>query len=466
MVNIYDRNSDRLHTTDERGNRVYIHPDDIGGVWRTRRTIVYFFLMLLFVIAPWIKINGQPLILFNLIERKFALFGMVFWGHDVPLLIFLLLGFIFSFGIITSLYGRIWCGWMCPQTVFIDRVFRPIERLVEGSGRARMKLDAQPWNFEKLWKRTLKWFLYICASFVITHTFLSYFIGAYSLQDYIFNRPTEHWAAFISMLVLNGIFLFDFAWFREQFCIIMCPYGRIQSVMMDSNSLVVAYDEKRGEPRKNPALVRAKQPLGDCVNCYQCVRVCPTGIDIRNGVQLECIACSACIDACDNIMTKLKRPTGLISYTTENQLAGQNLKKFNLRTAIYSIILTFVVVLAGFQVNKTTNLRVLFLKAGKEPFKIVKFQEQEKILNHFKVEFFYNGEKPREIYFDSSLKDVELITPQTPYHVKPGRKRVTHLFLRFSKEILKNGQKSIELKVLDKSKSEILRKEVYLVGPF
>lgn len=471
MSNIYDRHEERLHTTDEHGNRVYVHPDDIGGFWRTRRNIVYTILMLLFVFAPWVKINGNPLILINLVERKFALFGMVFWGHDTPLLIFVLLGFIFLLGIITSLYGRLWCGWACPQTVFIDRIFRPIERMIEGKGIKRMRLDKQAWDFEKIWKRSLKWFLYVIASTIITHTFLSYFIGAYNLKDYILHSPLEHWPAFVAMLILNLIFLFDFAWFREQFCIIMCPYGRIQSVMMDPNSLVVGYDYNRGEPRKSPELKKSGQQQGDCVNCYQCVKVCPTGIDIRRGVQLECIACTACIDACDSIMTKLKKPKGLIRYTTENNLEGQETKILGPRTLIYALILLVVSTLAFFQIDKSTDVRALVLKAGKEPYKTLTINGTEKILNHFKVEFFYNGSEAKEVYFKVLPEDsgIELVTPNIPFKVKQGRKRTTHLFLKFKKDVLTEGSKQIKLIVSESQdglKGKLLEKELYLVGPY
>lgn len=468
-MNPYDRHNERLHTTDENGHRVYVHPDDIGGIWRKRRDYVYTFLLLIFILAPWIKINGEPLILFNLLERKFVFFGNIFWGHDTPLLIFFLLGFIFLFGIITAVYGRLWCGWACPQTIFIDRIFRPIEKMVEGKGSKRLKLDKQRWDFEKVWKRSLKWLLYLLASLLVTHTFISYFVGAYNLKNYILNDPTEHMSAFISMLVLNTIFLFDFAWFREQFCIIMCPYGRIQSVMMDSNSLVVAYHESRGEPRK-PGAKKENSFQGDCVNCFQCVRVCPTGIDIRNGMQMECIACTACIDACDSIMKRLKRPTGLISYSTENKLLGIKDNKKSPRLFGYLVILTIVGVVGFFQVKKTNDVRVLFLKSGKQPYKIVRTLDEEKILNHFKIEFFYNGTENKNIYFDlpNNEKGIELVTPSKPFKLKRGRKRITHLFVRFPSKILIEGTRKVSIRVYENKnqKNEIASKEIFLVGPY
>lgn len=461
----FDRHEERLHTTDEHGHRVFIFPDEIKGVWKKRRTIVYWFLVLLFLGLPWIKVQGEQAVLINIAERKFAFFGKVFWGHDAPLLIFVLLGFIVLMGILTSLYGRVWCGWACPQTVFIDTIFRRIEEFVEGSARRREKLAKASMSIEKLTKKTMKWILFFVASTILTHSFLAYFVGAYELHNIVTSSPTENGGKFLAMFILNMIILFDFAWFREQFCIIMCPYGRIQSVMMDSSSLVVGYDYNRGEPRKNKDVSKYEQ--GDCVNCYQCVKVCPTGIDIRRGIQLECIACTACIDACDNIMDRLKKPPGLIRYTTEDELEKKPLKKLRIRTFVYVVIFLSIIGVGGYQFDRTNSVRVLFLKMGNTPFRMVKVSGEEKVLNHFKVEFFYEGKENVEVFFDHDAKvNLELVTPQTPYIVKHARKSITHLFVRFKKDVLINGSLKINLILKDNTGDEIKSQEVTLVGPF
>ena len=296
----------RLATTDENGNRVYIHPEDIKGKWKSRRDIFYWFLIFVYLFLPWIYVEKKQWILLNLPKREFHLFGNVFYGHDGPLLLFVILGFVILMAFITSIWGRVWCGWACPQTVFIDAIFRRIEKIVEGNSRKRKALEQAPWSLSKVLKRTLKWILFILVSLHIVHSFLGYFVGTHDLIEITLSSPEKNWTLFITMLTMTGIILFDFGWFKEQFCIIACPYGRFQSVVMDDASMIVAYDKKRGEPRRSKYI--SKESEGNCINCNHCVKACPTGIDIRQGTQMECIACTMCIDACDTIMTKVNKP--------------------------------------------------------------------------------------------------------------------------------------------------------------
>ena len=251
----------RLATTDENGNRVYIHPEDIKGKWKSRRDIFYWFLIFVYLFLPWIYVEKKQWILLNLPKREFHLFGNVFYGHDGPLLLFVILGFVILMAFITSIWGRVWCGWACPQTVFIDAIFRRIEKIVEGNSRKRKALEQAPWSLSKVLKRTLKWILFILVSLHIVHSFLGYFVGTHDLIEITLSSPEKNWTLFITMLTMTGIILFDFGWFKEQFCIIACPYGRFQSVVMDDASMIVAYDKKRGEPRRSKYISKESEGL-------------------------------------------------------------------------------------------------------------------------------------------------------------------------------------------------------------
>lgn len=466
MDRLYSDVDSRLQTTDAHGNRVYVHPEDLDGKWKRRRLAVYWFLIGIYMILPWINVSGKQSILLNIPGREFTFFGHTFFGHDVPNLIFVFLGFVFLIAIITSLLGRVWCGWACPQTVFLDSIFRKIEVFVEGRSRQRYALAAEPWNLKKLSKKSLKWGLFTLVSLHIVHSFLGYFVGARHLFWVTTQNPAENWTLFIIMLVLTGIVLFDFGWFREQFCIIMCPYGRLQSLLMDGDSLAVAYDEKRGEPRKHAGLPKEEQ--GDCVDCHQCVKVCPTGIDIRRGLQLECIACTACIDACDSIMEKLHKPSGLIRYTSENALAGKATPILRPRTIIYSLLLIAVIGVSIFSLSSMGDVKTVVLRGGQDLFKV---KSDGLILNHYEVEFSYNGKDIKDVYIylePADASKIKLITPQTPYKVKAGRRRSAQVFLQFDRSILNEGAYKTVVHFSESSelKNPFYSKELTLVGPF
>ena len=466
-----DFQESRLATTDINGNRIYVHPEDISGKWKTRRTIFYWFLILLYLVLPWIHVNGKQWVLLDLERRKFTIFGHMFYGHDGPLLFFLVLGFVILMAFLTSLWGRVWCGWACPQTVFIDTLYRQIERFIEGKSRQRRDLDRQKMNLTKFFKRVLKWFLFILVSLHIVHSFLGYFVGTRNLFYITLQSPSENWTLFVTMLVMTGIILFDFGWFREQFCIIACPYGRFQSVAMDDNSTIVAYDYNRGEPRREKSIPKSEE--GDCINCNHCVKACPTGIDIRNGTQMECIACTMCIDACDNIMTKIKKPTGLIRYTTENELKGIAKPRFQIRNAVYLIIMTFVVFGLVFSLNKRAELKTQFLRTSKTPYQEILLKSGTKeIVNHYRLKVFQAGEQkvPLLVKVDQSLeKDLTKIKITMPYEYIDTKNDhfQTPIFFNFPQEILKDGKRKIKIKFINKTNNQIIQtNEVKLVGPF
>lgn len=458
----------RLKTTDEKGNRVYLFPEDITGFWKTRRRAFYYFLIFLYLFLPWIYIDGKQWVLLDIPKRTFRIFGFEFFGHDGPLLFFLLAGFILTIAFITSIWGRVWCGWACPQTVFIDAIYRNIEKLVEGKARARKALAAGPWTFEKVWKRALKWLLYILVSLHIVHSFLGYFVGTHKLFWITMTTPTEHWALFLTMLVMTGIILLDFGWFREQFCIIACPYGRFQSVAMDDNSMIVAYDSKRGEPRRAKGLPKDQE--GSCIDCNRCVKACPTGIDIREGTQLECIACTMCIDACDEIMVKLKQPTGLIRYTTENELKGVKKPKIQARSVIYLLLLSALATGLYFSLSLRQQLQVQIFKSSKEAaYQEIKLKDGNKrYINHFRLKAFIASvdDTKYKIELKENNLGLKLTVPEEEFVLRSQNYEVP-VFIEFDKSILTKGQRfvSILVKNIDTDKI-IIEKEVRLVGPF
>ncbi len=253
----------------------------------------------------------------------------------------------------TAAFGRIFCGWICPQTIFMEMVFRRIEYWIDGDRGAQIRLDKQAWNADKIKKRVLKWFIFFVISFLIANIFLAYLIGSDRLIQYVLEGPLAHISTLISLLIFTGVFYFIFAWFREQVCIIACPYGRLQGVLLDNKSIVVAYDHKRGEKEVGRAKFKKNEDReasgkGDCIDCFQCVHVCPTGIDIRNGTQLECVNCTACIDACDSIMEAVNLPKGLIRYASEENIEKKAPFKFTPRLKGYTAVLVILIgVLTG-----------------------------------------------------------------------------------------------------------------------
>ena len=459
----------RLSTTDDTGKRIYLHQKDVKGFFRTRRTIFYWFLIIIYLIIPWIEFENNPLIYLDLPTRQFIFFGNVFFGHDAPYLFFIFIAFALVIGLVTAIWGRIWCGWACPQTVFIDAIYRKIELLIEGDHRLREKLENANWNFEKIIKRTVKWFLYILVSLVLSNTFLAYFTGAEKLLKMMMSSPTENWISFLVMLTTFLIFLFNFAWFREQFCIIACPYGRFQSVFMDEHSLSVSYDHKRGEPRRGVD----QEKEGDCVNCFECVKVCPTGIDIRRGTQLECIACTACIDACDRIMERVKRPQGLIRYESEIIFEGKEVQHLRLRTILYSLLLFLVLISFIISLNNRNDISAVFIRS-RMPYQDIIINSKRFIINHFRVAITNQSDFAQKIWFSSDLykntKQMEFITPIIPFELNPLAKKEAILFIKFPFDILELGTANINVliktgDVEDNSKVQQTQ-EVKLVGPF
>jgi cytochrome c oxidase accessory protein FixG len=353
---------DKVSTIDDKGKRIWVYPKKPKGPYTKAREILAVFLLIFLFGAPFIKVNDQPLLLFDILDRKFAILGFVFWPQDFHLFVLATLSLIVFIVLFTVILGRLWCGWACPQTIFMEMVFRKIEYLIEGDARKQIALNKAPWTTKKIIKKTLKHSIFYILSFLIGNTFLAYIISVDELFKIITDPPSEHIIGLSFMILFSGVFYGVFAFFREQVCTMVCPYGRLQGVLLDPNSIVVAYDFKRGEPKKKFSRNHERKKLGDCVDCIQCVEVCPTGIDIRNGTQLECINCTACIDACNSVMIKLKWPTGLIRYSSYNGIIEGVKLRFTPRIAGYmSILLVLLIVtnifLFGRPPVETTILR-------------------------------------------------------------------------------------------------------------
>jgi cytochrome c oxidase accessory protein FixG len=350
----------RRSSLDAQGRRLTVRVGDVSGRWTRLKRWGFAVLIAIYAAAPLIRLNGAPLVFLDILQRRFYLFGGTYNAQDAYLLWPFLAGGLLLLITLTTLWGRVWCGYACPQTVFLEGVFRRLERWVEGPKHAQLALARAPWSLRKLGLRALKHSLYVLAALAVAHIFLSYFVSLEQLRHWVLGDPREHWLAFTWMAAISGALYFNFAWFREQTCLILCPYGRLQSALTDDDTLTVSYDPGRGEPRGRKGTAGA----GDCVNCFRCVDVCPTGIDIREGLQMDCVACAGCIDACDDVMLKLGRAPGLIRYESLNGLQGKDRQLLRPRLALYAGALALVAVMGG-----------VFLR-GRRPFEANLIRQQ------------------------------------------------------------------------------------------
>lgn len=395
---------DRVSTIDEKGKRAWIYAQKPTGRFYNARTWLSFGFLAVFFLMPFIKVNGHPFLLFNIIDRKFIIFGQVFWPQD-----FFLFGLAMITGIVfiivfTVVYGRIFCGWVCPQTIFMEMVFRKLEYWIEGTASQQRILNNGEWNGRKIRIKLTKWVAFYALAFLVGNTFLAYIIGVDELWSIVTSPPKEHIAGLSAMIIFSAVFFGVFTNFREQVCTVVCPYGRLQGVLLDRNSIVVAYDYVRGEPRGKIKKVIDIQ--GDCIDCNLCVKVCPTGIDIRNGTQLECTNCTACIDACDSIMDKINRPRGLVRYASEANIAENKPFQWTTRIKAYSVLLAvLLVVFSSFLITRS-DVDITIIRV---PGQLFQEQENNRISNLYSVKFI------NKTYED---KDIRLVRSDGPAEFK------------------------------------------------
>ena len=372
---------DHMSIVSSEGKRLWVYPKKPKGKFYNARTIVSYLLLAVLFITPFIKVNNHPFFLFNIIDRKFIIFGLTFGPHDFYLFVIATIAFVVFIILFTVIFGRVFCGWICPQTVLMEMVFRKIEYWIEGDAAQQRALNAAPWEFNKFVKKYSKYTIFFLISFIISNFLLAYIIGIDELQKIITDPPSEHFAGLVSMLAFTLLFYFIFAWFREQACIMVCPYGRLQGVLLDKKSIVIAYDHVRGEPRGKLKKYE-EQAIGDCVDCNLCVDVCPTGIDIRNGTQLECVNCTACIDACDNVMVKINKPKGLIKYASTEGIINRAKFKISPRIIGYSVVLVLLLAILSVLMMNRKDIDISILRT---PGMLFQEQPGNKISNLYNI---------------------------------------------------------------------------------
>ena len=451
--------TESLTTLDQFGGRRFVIPAEVEGPVRTGRNRVAGVLIFVFLALPWIKLNGVQILLLDIPGRRFAIFGKLFFAHDGPLLFFIFAAAVMTLAAATSIWGRVWCGWACPQTVFIDGVYRRIEIWIEGNYIERRRLRAGGISGTRAFKITVKWLLYLIVSSVLAHSLFALFAGSDRLFAMMQGSPHDNWTYFVTISITTAVLMFNFGWFREQFCTIMCPYGRFQSVLMDDDSLNVLYDEKRGEPRKGTEGGSAR---GACVSCNRCVEVCPAKIDIRQGVQMECIGCTACIDACNVIMKKVNQAPNLIQYQSLN---GKGVKLTNPRALTYAGVA--LLCLAGLLVQYFNHspFDITLLRAKDTPYQNL---PDGTVLNHFKVHLFNQSGRKQEFTVaadsDALNKGIKVTQVKPVNLLAPGENIEIHIFLTFPQSLLTAGQARLKLQ-FDEKLLGPTTKEVTVVGP-
>jgi len=431
---VYEQRHGTLSTLNDDGSRRWINPrPSRGPFWRRRRAVAYL-LIALFTAIPYIKVGGLPLVLLDIVHRRFTILGYTFLPTDTPLFVLLMVAIFLSVFLATSVLGRVWCGWACPQTVYLEFLYRPIERFFEGEpGRAGKPASGV--------RRALKYASFLLASLFLAHTFLAYFVGVDQLLTWVTRSPLEHPSAFLLMAGVTAAMLFDFGFFREQLCTIACPYGRFQSVMLDRGSLIVAYDRLRGEPRGKgkrvslPVISAAPAAKGDCIDCRMCVTTCPTGIDIRDGLQMECLHCTQCIDACDAVMEKVGLPTGLIRYSSQRDLDGEP-RRIRPRVVIYSILLTLIASIFTLAVFSKPPVDINLLRGRGMPFTeldngLVSNQVRIKVTNRL----MEPGTYTISLVGPPEGARVEIEGAENPFTVAPGEQATVALLIMLPRSV-------------------------------
>lgn len=453
---------DKISTVDKKtGKRLWVFAKKPFGKLYNLRSYVSWAYIVLFFATPFIEINGNPLLLLNIPEGKFSIFGVMFWPQDFFIFGLGMLTFIVFIILFTLVFGRVFCGWVCPQTIFMEMIFRKIEYVIEGDMGKQKVLDRQEWNTEKIIKKSVKHFVFFLLSFLIACTFLAYIIGVDAVQDFVFS-PSNNVPGFIALIIFTAVFYGVYAYIREIVCTNICPYGRLQGVLMDKDSIVVAYDYERGEGRGKYKKDR-DSALGDCIDCHQCVDVCPTGIDIRNGTQLECVNCTACIDACNFMMEKVGYEKGLIRYASENSIKNKLKLRVTTRIKVFSAILLLLIGIMSFTLASRKDIGATILRPSGKLFyelpnnkigNLYSLKLQNKTNEELKIELLVNDEKAA----------VRMVGDSMPVMPKESKKTYTFFVDRKVADI-KEYKKEIDIIIMANGKrSRTVRAK--FVGPF
>ena len=443
---------DSLATVDKDGKRIWLYPKKTRGAFFNKRIIATVVFLAIFIAGPFIKINGQPLLMMNIFERKFVIFGHLFLPQDFVLFGLGMITFVVFISLFTVTFGRIWCGWFCPQTVFMEMIFRPIENWLEGDYRKQKRFDEGPWNFDKVWRKTLKHVIYIVFSIFIAHITMAYLIGIEKVKELITSSPSQNWAGFIGLVVFTGLFYFVFSKLREQVCIAICPYGRLQGVLVNRDTVSVIYDNLRGEPRgrisKN-AKTEETAAKGDCVDCGLCVQVCPTGIDIRNGIQLECVNCTACIDACDDVMEKVNKPKGLIRYASVESVEKGIPYKFPVRSWAYSIVLVVLIGIEAVLLMSRSDIETTVMRV---PGQLYQRTDKGTITNLYNAQIVNKSQEEMTVSLQIDGMNGKLNVVGSENGVltlKPEAKQEVVFFVEVPEGEVKQRSTKLKLKVLE-----------------
>ncbi|MGC4128796.1 MAG: cytochrome c oxidase accessory protein CcoG [Bergeyella sp.] len=457
---------DSVGTMEQSGKRKWVYPRKPKGKYTNKRTIVAIILVALLFAVPFIKINGNPLLLLNILDRSFFIFGQPFYPQDFFILALGAIASLIFIILFTVAYGRIFCGWICPQTIFMEMIFRKIEYAIEGDRNKQMKLDRQEWNAEKIWKRGLKWTIYVIISIIITHFMFMYIVGYQEVFKIMKEGPLANPTNFLVMIFFTAAFYFVFAWFREQVCTLVCPYGRLQGVLIDQHTINVFYDFKRGENRSKWRKGEDRKAVGkgDCIDCGQCVVVCPTGIDIRNGQQLECVNCTVCIDACDEVMEKVGLPKGLIRYASEAEIENQTPFKYTARMKAYAVFLALLLGFLGFLLANRGAMEAKFIKPAGSTF----FLRENKITNTYNYTLLNKSNEDIFVTFKILEPDNGEIIYNNKDYIKVKRDKITKgtINITFPESQIKLSKQNIKIGVFDKTGKMIDSYETYFEGPF
>jgi cytochrome c oxidase accessory protein FixG len=440
------------------GSHRALHPADVRGVFTRWRRIAATALIGFYALLPWIPIGGHPAVYLDVRNLQFHFFGLTFAAQDLWLAFFLISGLGFGLFYATALLGRVWCGWACPQTIFLEHVYRRIERFLEGDAQKQRRLDREPWDLNKLLRRGTKHVIFVFVSLAITHLFLAYFISIPDVWQLMTHAPGQNWGLFVFVVIATTVLYLNFSWFREQLCIVICPYGRLQSALIDDNSMVIGYDEGRGEPRGRVGA----EGTGDCIACNRCVQVCPTGIDIRQGLQMECIGCANCVDACDEIMDKVKRPRGLVRYDSFNGLSGGKTKIIRPRIVLYTVLLLIGFTVMIFSFSRLKPVLASAFRMQGAPY----FVDDQSIRNQYLVRIVNKRSQPMRftVVSGSEVAGLNFSGFQVPVEVSPNSEAVRPLIATISRSEY-TGPFQIVLQVIGESGEVSIERPVEFLGP-